>query len=676
MFLSIRGRFWDKWLRCCHFAVALLLPATLTWAQEPLLPDVVLTTAEQAWLEKHPTIRLAVDIDWAPFEFVDEQKQYRGMAAEYVRLVEERLGITLQVDTERPWAEMVEAVKARDLDVFSLVVQTPQRDKFVNFTKPYISFPMVIFTRDDQDFIDGLDALHKHEVGVVESYATHDLLARNHPNLKLSLAKNVHAGLEAVSTGKTFAFVGNLAVATQVIRETGLTNLKISGQTPYRFELSMAVRKDWPELVPILQKALDSITPEQRDAIYNRWVRVKYEAEVDWRWFIISFGAGGILVTVFFFWNRKLQAEVNQRKRAEKDLNRESLRLQEIIWGTNVGTWEWNVQTGETTFNERWAEIIGYSLDELESTTIDTWTKYAHPDDLKRSSELLDKNFSRELERYECEIRMRHRNGQWVWVVDRGKVVEWSDDDKPLRMAGTHTDITERKKVGTLKDEFISTVSHELRTPLTSIKGALGLVSGGAMGGLSSDAMEMVELAQKNTERLILLVNDILDVEKLESGVVDFQLEPVVLNDLIQDCIDANAAYAEEFGVEFIFLQGDDTAIVKADPNRLDQALTNLLSNAAKFSPEGSKVEVSTGQNGQGTCVKVKDYGPGIPESFRENIFGRFQQMDGSDSREKGGTGLGLNITRMIIEKHGGTIGYDTKMGQGTTFYFTLPNVE
>ncbi len=674
MFLPGQGLSWDKWLKHCCFAVLLVVPVTTAWAQDPQIPDVVLTAAEQDWLDQHPNIRLAVDIDWAPFEFVDEQKQYRGMAAEYIRLVEQRLGITLQVDTERPWAQMVEAVKARDLDAFSLVVRTPQRDKFVNFTKPYISFPMVIFTRDDQDFIDGLDALHSHDVGVVESYATHDLLARNHPNLKLALAPNVRAGLEAVSTGQTYAFVGNLAVATQVIREVGFTNLKISGQTPYRFELSMAVRKDWPELIPILQKALDSITPEQRDAIYNRWIRVKYDTGLDWRWFIIPFGIGGFIFAIFFFWNRKLQREVNQRKRAEKELNRERLRLEEIIWGTNIGTWEWNIQTGETVFNERWAEIIGYSLDELEPTTIDTWTKYAYPDDLERSGEMLEKNFSRELERYEFEIRMRHRNGNWVWVMDRGKVVEWTDDGKPLRMSGTHTDITERKKLDNLKGEFVSTVSHELRTPLTSIKGSLGLVSGGAMGDLPSDAKEMVELAQKNTERLILLVNDILDVEKLESGEVEFNFEPVDLSVLVQDALETNSGFAEEYGVRFIFSKSDESAMVDADPNRIDQAVANLLSNAAKFSPEGAEVEVSVEHNGQGSCVKVKDYGPGIPESFRDNIFGRFQQIDGSDSREKGGTGLGLNITRMIIEKHGGTIGYDTKIGQGTTFYFTLPD--
>ena len=217
-----------------------------------------------------------MDIDWAPFEFVDDQKQYRGMAADYIRLIEERLGITLTIYKERPWPKMVEAVKNRELDAFSLVVRTPSRDAFVNFTKPYISFPMVIVTLASEPYVDGIEALKFRTVGVVESYASHDLLAKNHPYIQLYLAQNVRKGLEAVSNGQTYAFVGNLAVASQVMREAGITNLKTSGQTPYRFELSMAVRKDWPELIPILQKGLDSLSSEERDGIYNRWIHVKF----------------------------------------------------------------------------------------------------------------------------------------------------------------------------------------------------------------------------------------------------------------------------------------------------------------------------------------------------------------------------------------------------------------
>jgi ABC-type amino acid transport substrate-binding protein len=246
-------------------------------AQESLSTEIALTPQEKTWLAEHKGIRLAVDINWAPFEFVDDKKQYRGMAADYIQLVEQRLGITLDIDKERSWPEMVEAVKNHDLDAFSLVVKTPQREEYLEFTEPYISFPMVIVTRDSETFVENMNVLQGRTISVVRNYASHELLVKNHPELKLRLASNVREGLEAVSNGQAYAFVGNLAVVGEVIRTVGISNLKISGQTPYRFELSMAVRKDWPILKSIFQKALNSITQNERDLIYSRWVRLKFE---------------------------------------------------------------------------------------------------------------------------------------------------------------------------------------------------------------------------------------------------------------------------------------------------------------------------------------------------------------------------------------------------------------
>lgn len=415
-------------------------------AQDKTSSKVDLTEAERAWLAKHPDIGLAVDTGWAPFEFVDDDGAYRGMAAEYIRLVEARLGIQLRIDTKRKWPEMVEAVKAHELDAFSLVVKTPKRDAYLNFTEPYISFPMVIVALDTEPYIDGIPALRNLTVSVVESYASHELLVQNHPDLKLRPAGSVREGLEAVSNGQAHAFIGNLAVASQVIRNAGITNLKISGQTPYRFELSMAVRKDWPELIPILQKGLDSVTPEERDAIYNRWIRVKYRQDVDYRIVLAVVMIGAIVLGVILVWNRKLKDEIHRRHAVEASLDHERTRLKEIIESTNVGTWEWNVRTGETEFNERWAEIIGHSLEDLKKSIGDFRVTLTHPDDLQESRDLMETAFRQNLDHYECEIRMRHKEGHWVWIRDRAKVVEWDDNGKPLRVSGTHSDITERKK--------------------------------------------------------------------------------------------------------------------------------------------------------------------------------------------------------------------------------------
>jgi PAS domain S-box-containing protein len=234
-------------------------------------------------------------------------------------------------------------------------------------------------------------------------------------------------------------------------------------------------------------------------------------------------------------------------------------------------------------------------------------------------------------------------------------------------------DITERKKVDRLQREFIATVSHELRTPLTSIRGALGLVCGGVAGTLSPQVDAMIQIAYKNSERLVLLINDILDIEKLEKGMMTFNREPRELGALLKQALEINQPYAASFGVSLTLEPFARDVWVDIDGDRLTQVVSNLLSNAAKFSPANTMVRVDMVCHEQRVRVSVKDCGSGIPASFRPRIFTKFAQANASDQRQRGGTGLGLSISRAIIEGLGGVIGYESVAGAGTTFYFELP---
>jgi PAS domain S-box-containing protein len=239
------------------------------------------------------------------------------------------------------------------------------------------------------------------------------------------------------------------------------------------------------------------------------------------------------------------------------------------------------------------------------------------------------------------------------------------------RMIATCRDITERKRVESMKTEFISTVSHELRTPLTSIQGALGLLVGGVAGPLSDQARELASIASKNSERLVRLINDILDIEKIEAGKMEFQFEPHLIRDLIEQAVAENASYAERLNVR-IEVEGELPATdVLVDRDRFAQVMANLLSNACKFSPRGEAVTIEVNRRGTAVEVAVADKGEGIPEAFRTQIFEKFAQADASDSREKGGTGLGLAICKAIVERLGGRIGFE--VANGTRFYFTIP---
>lgn len=273
------------------------------------------------------------------------------------------------------------------------------------------------------------------------------------------------------------------------------------------------------------------------------------------------------------------------------------------------------------------------------------------------------------------ERKQRTANGEVRYYVVNyfPRYGEGADEGKVIGFYSLATDITELKRIDRLKTEFVSTVSHELRTPLTSIRGSLGLISGGVAGKLPDAAMKLIGIAKNNCERLIRLINDILDIEKIESGKMQLDLQPMALMPLMVQAIAANEGFGLASNVS-LTLHCDDPALqVNVEADRLTQVVTNLLSNALKFSPPGGTVEVHVAQAGLGVRVEVRDHGPGIPEEFRTRIFQKFSQADSSDTRQKGGTGLGLNISRAIVERMGGSIGFETRLGEGTTFFFELP---
>lgn len=238
---------------------------------------------------------------------------------------------------------------------------------------------------------------------------------------------------------------------------------------------------------------------------------------------------------------------------------------------------------------------------------------------------------------------------------------------------GIVRDITERKRIEKLQSEFVSTVSHELRTPLTSIRGALGLVAGGRVGKMSEEASEMINIALNNSDRLVRLINDMLDVEKIQSGKLDFEIRQLDLGEALREAVEANRGFALEHHTSIVLESDLESIQVCADADRLAQVFANLLSNAAKFSPEGEAIRVSLQVKANRVRIDVRDRGPGIPEDFKERLFERFTQADASDSRRNAGTGLGLSITKAIVERMGGTIGYEPAEGGGSQFYFDLP---
>lgn len=384
-----------------------------------------------------------------------------------------------------------------------------------------------------------------------------------------------------------------------------------------------------------------------------------------------------------------VMVDITELKAVQKSLRREHQRLENIITGTNVGTWEWNVRTGETVFNQRWANIIGYTLEEISPVSIDTWISFTHPEDIKRSNELLNMHFNKEIDYYECECRMLHKKGSWVWVLDRGRVSEWTEDGKPLIMAGTHQDITYRKLMeaelirekenaeaaSIAKSQFLANMSHEIRTPMNGILGFLQLLE---FTQPSKEQADYISTMKISADTLLNVINDILDVSKIEAGKIELESISFSLKSVVEEAVLPLAAKAGEKGLELIiFVKPDVPDSVIGDPTKLKQILINLVGNATKFTEKGEiLIEVEVFQkekNIENIRFSVKDSGIGMTKDTLDKLFKPFAQADSSSTRKYGGTGLGLSICKAYVEAMNGEFHVESKIDEGSSFAFTIP---
>ncbi|MET0985999.1 MAG: ATP-binding protein [Steroidobacteraceae bacterium] len=374
--------------------------------------------------------------------------------------------------------------------------------------------------------------------------------------------------------------------------------------------------------------------------------------------------------------NEKLAEEVCDHIRTEETLDREREFLQVVLDNLSEGIATVSADSHVTMANRAayqiWARLLGTAdaLDAAWDVPVDTFCADGRTPlerhELPRARALRGET----VRDFEFVLRYQERPPVKLRVTSQPLL----NADKRQRGAILMLrDITDVQKVEQLKREFVATVSHELRTPLTSIRGSLGLLTSGKMGNMPAKVQHLIEMASRNTERLTFLINDLLDMEKIEQGAMKFEMSEQSLDTLVQQAIDAQQGAAQSRNVSLRVRGNTSSQRVHVDPERLLQVLANLLSNAIKFSPPQREVLVQLRHDERHCHVAIQDHGPGIESEFRDRIFQKFSQADSSDARTKGGTGLGLAISKALIERMGGKIGYDSEPGCGATFFLQLP---
>lgn len=515
---------------------------------------------EQAFMRDHPIIRVGVDPQFVPFEFFDRSGNYTGLASEYINYILQKTGLRLEIEQGLTWPQAYEKAVRRDLDLLPAIGKTEAREEHFLFSDSYLQFKRVIVTHDTNSSIGGVKDLFGKTVAVQANSSHHSYLL-GIPQIHLSLYSSVEEALTNVANGSEVAFLGNLATTNYLIRNSSLTNLRfVSFEAEKQEGLYFAVRKDWPELVSIINKVLSSMSEVEQIAIKNKWINI--ERELDYGPVVrIALLIGSIIVLVLAvsaFWIFRLHREIGTRKRIQQDL---------------------------------------------------------------------------EVAKSEAE------------------------------------------KASTIKSDFLSRMSHEIRTPLNAIMGMT------AIALKTNDTAKIHQYLAKvdySSQQLLSLINDVLDMAKIESGKFEIAIHEFHFEEMLQNVINVVRVRLDEKRQDlYLDIPVAYPRKMLSDGLRLSQVLINLLTNAIKFTPENGKIAVRIEERTLDPDtsilhVEVQDNGIGIQEEKLQTLFNPFEQADGGITRKYGGSGLGLSICEKIVSLMDGNIRVESRFGHGSTFIFEV----
>lgn len=398
--------------------------------------DINFTEQEKTWLKEHSSITIGIDTNFAPFEFLDENNEFKGITADYLQEMQKILNIEFKIIKTKKWNEIIDMVKNRSIDVLSCIVQTEQREKYLNFTSTYLSFPMVIVTNKTVGFINGISSLKGKAVAVIDGYTPQHILEKKYKDIHLVKTKDLYQSLKLVASGKTFAHVGNLSRVTYLLKEKGFQNLSISGIAKYRYNFSMGIKKNDPILRDIMQKAFDAIPKKTKDKIYYKWFPSEYNQAVDYTlvWGISIFGV--LIICFFIFLIYKMKKEIKRGSIIEKQLKKNAKWLNRSLKKADIGAWSWDLRTNIITGNSVYAQILGLKDEEIKIVAQDFQKDFIHKEDLPYVLKELEDYFNNVVKTCSAEFRIHSKDETIKTIESNGEIFQYDIYNNPAIMIG------------------------------------------------------------------------------------------------------------------------------------------------------------------------------------------------------------------------------------------------
>ncbi len=655
--------------------------------------DVQFSQQERDWLVEHPVILAAPDPDFPPVEYYDEKGLYRGIAADYIALIEKKLGIRFKIVRLKNWEEVLEKARTREIDMVTAATRTPQREKYLRFTSSFLELPAVIIVRQNVDKNLMMEDLVGMKVAVVYRYAAHDYINNLYPGMTLDLVPDVQTGLRKVAFGMVDAMVANIATASYNIEKEKITNLRLAGKSGFVYRLAFAPCKGNWELNSILEKGMDLVTPKEKQKIYRKWISLQQDSLLESRKFWIGIGGGLGAVLLFaggiLAWNRTLRQRVEEKtaalnlqvakhKKAKQEIQESENRYRQIMENTKNGVavlkavddgedfifLDFN-KSSETIDKLKREAVIGrsvldvfpglktFGLFEVLQRVWETGRPERHPVTLYRDN------------------RISVWRDTFVYKLPSGEIVTVYSDETELKALQAETmRASHLASIG----ELAAGVAHEINNPINSVINlAQILINECADENPEHDVAGRII---KEGNRIADIVGSLLAFARDRKG----RKDPVTVSQIMTEALALTEAQIQKDGIDLKISVPEDLPFLIGHLQQIQQVFLNIINNARyalnKKYPDGHEskileilVEMVTNEDRPWIRIKFLDRGIGIPSNIIENVMNPFFTTKPAGV----GTGLGLSIGHGIISDHGGKLRIESTEGEYTRVIIDLP---